>query len=256
VVELPGLAGPQSSDGWAAFLADALADLKPDLVLVTSSALGRELAPRLAARLGLPQVSECTCLEWAQGVLAATRPIFAGKVLLKTTVVLPSLLTLRPKVFAAEERSSLAAVETLDRPAAEMRAVVEELLAAAGSRLDLSEADVIVSGGRGVGGAEGFQPLEELAARLGAAVGASRAAVDAGWRPHSQQVGQTGRVVNPTLYIACGISGAIQHLAGMKNSRYIVAINKDPEAPIFKVADYGIVGDLFEVVPAMTRALS
>jgi electron transfer flavoprotein alpha subunit len=255
VVLLDALAGA-SSDGAASLLAEALAELKPDLLLAAAGAQQREWGPRLAARLGLPLLAECTELAWRDGAVQATRPIFAGKVLLKAPVALPALLTLRPKIFAAAAADGPAQVESRSLPRPEMKAVVEEVLAAAGGRLDLSEADIIVSGGRGVGGPEGFQPLDELAARLGAAVGASRAAVDAGWRPHSQQVGQTGRVVNPTLYIACGISGAIQHLAGMKNSRYIVAINKDAEAPIFRVADYGIVGDLFQVVPALTQALT
>lgn len=251
---LPALDGAFSSDGHSATLAAAIDELGADLVLVGAGARGKELAPRLAARLHRPLISECTALD-TEGGLRATRPIFAGKVLLKTPVALPAILSLRAKVFPAVEAGQAATCTSLGHPVGEMKAVVAELLAAAGSKLDLSEADIIVSGGRGVGGPEGFAPLEALAGQLGAAVGASRAAVDAGWRPHSQQVGQTGKVVNPTLYIACGISGAIQHLAGMKNSRYIVAINKDPDAPIFKVADYGIVGDLFEVVPALQAAL-
>ena len=256
VITLGALHGPASSDAWSAALATATTGLRPDLVLLSASSQGHEWGPRMAARLGIPLVAECTALDWANGALQVTRPVYAGKVLLKAPLTSLALLTLRSKVFSAEALGGQAAVEEMDAPLPDMKAVVEEILAAAGERLDLSEADIIVSGGRGVGGPEGFKPLEELASRLGAAVGASRAAVDAGWRPHSQQVGQTGRVVNPTLYIACGISGAIQHLAGMKNSRYIVAINKDAEAPIFKVADYGIVGDLFEVVPALTQALS
>ncbi|MDP2360221.1 MAG: electron transfer flavoprotein subunit alpha/FixB family protein [bacterium] len=253
---LPSLAGAFSSDAWSATIAEATEHVQADLLLFSAGPRGRELAPRIAARLGRPLISECSQLEAGGSGLTATRPVFAGKVLLKTPVILPAVATLRPKLFPALQKDAVAELAPLDLPLGEMKAVVTELLAAAGSRLDLSEADIIVSGGRGVGGPEGFQPLEDLAARLGAAVGASRAVVDAGWRPHSQQVGQTGKVVNPTLYIACGISGAIQHLAGMKNSRYIVAINKDAEAPIFKVADYGIVGDLFEVVPALTKALA
>jgi electron transfer flavoprotein alpha subunit len=252
---LPALDGAFSSDASAAVLAQAVETLGGDLVLFSAGARARELAPRLAARLGRPLLGECTQLDATSG-LVATRPIFAGKVLVKAPVALPAILTLRPKLFPALEDGSAVASQSLALSQGEMKAVVTELLAAAGGKLDLSEADIIVSGGRGVGGPEGFAPLESLATQLGAAVGASRAAVDAGWRPHSQQVGQTGKVVNPTLYIACGISGAIQHLAGMKNSRYIVAINKDPEAPIFKVADYGIVGDLFEVVPALAAALA
>ena len=257
VVELPSLTGVASSDAWANDVAAALQQLQADVVLLPASASSRDGAPRVAARLGTGLVADVTALAWQGDQLVATRPIFAGKVLVSAPLTgRPALVSLRAKVFATQSlEGAQASVAPLSLPVPEMKAVVEEILAAAGGKLDLSEADIIVSGGRGVGGPEGFAPLEELARRLGAAVGASRAAVDAGWRPHSQQVGQTGKVVNPTLYIACGISGAIQHLAGMKNSRYIVAINKDPEAPIFKVADYGIVGDLFEVVPAFSRAL-
>jgi len=256
VLQLPALAGAVSGDAVAAECAARLAGLAPSAVLLAATAHGRDLAPRLAARLGVTQASEVVELACEGGELRLTRPIFAGKVLLKCRLdARPALVTLRGKVFAAEQRGGAAAVETLDGNAPEMKAVVEEFLAGAAGKLDLTEADIIVSGGRGVGGPEGYAPLEALAAKLGGVVGASRAAVDAGWRPHSDQVGQTGKVVNPTLYVACGISGAIQHLAGMKNSRYIVAVNKDPEAPIFKVADYGIVGDLFEVVPALTAAL-
>jgi electron transfer flavoprotein alpha subunit len=245
-----------SGDGWAGLIAAQLKSRDAGLILLAHTAQGRDLAPRLAAALGISQHSDCTELEAAGSELLLTRPIFAGKVLLKKRVsAWPALVSLRPKVFAADAVAGTGnRVDVSDAPA-EMGAVVKELLASAAGKLDLTEADIIVSGGRGVGGPEGYAPLEELAGKLGAAVGASRAAVDAGWRPHSDQVGQTGKVVNPSLYIACGISGAIQHLAGMKNSRYIVAINKDPEAPIFKVADYGIVGDLFEVVPALTVAL-
>ncbi len=255
VQQLKALEGAYSSDGWAAGLAGACGDSHEALVMLSASARGRDLAPRLAARLGLTQLSECTELDFSEGSLRLTRPVFAGKVLLKTRLQSSALLTLRPKVFEAEEAGEAAPVETLEGEAPEMKAVVAEIIGAASAKLDLTEADIIVSGGRGVGGPEGYAPLEALAEKLGAVVGASRASVDAGWRPHSDQVGQTGKVVNPTLYIACGISGAIQHLAGMKNSRYIVAINKDPEAPIFKVADYGIVGDLFQVIPALTEAV-
>lgn len=257
VVELPALADMASSDGWATGVAEALGRLGAQVVLLPAGAWIRDTAPRLAARLGTDLRTEVTALAWRGEELLATRPVYAGKVLATAPVSgTPALVALRAKVFASSETpGTTAPVESLDLAVPAFQAVVKEILAAAAGKLDVSEADIVVSGGRGVGGPEGFAPLEELAGKLGAAVGASRAAVDAGWRPHSQQVGQTGKVVNPTLYIACGISGAIQHLAGMKNSRYIVAINKDPEAPIFKVADYGIVGDLFEVVPALTRAL-
>ncbi len=165
------------------------------------------------------------------------------------------MISLRPNVFAAEELGGAGEVVALDGLTLSIRAVVKELVAAGGGELDVAEADIIVSGGRGIKGPENFALIKSLADALGGAVGASRAAVDAGWISHSHQVGQTGKVVSPSLYIAAGISGAIQHLAGMSSSKIIVAINKDPDAPIFKIADYGVVGDLFDVIPPMVDAI-
>jgi len=189
------------------------------------------------------------------GKLQAVRPVYAGKAF--ATVDFDSAIqvaTTRPNVFAVAQCPKAGAVENV--PAATgFKAIVKEILAKSGAKVDLTEADIIISGGRGMKEGANFKILEELAEALGGVVGASRAAVDAGWGiPHSMQVGQTGKVVSPTLYIACGISGAIQHVAGMSSSKVIVAINKDPEAPIFKLATYGIVGDLFEVVPELTKA--
>ena len=189
----------------------------------------------------------------------ASRPVFAGKALQKLTFrKVPALASLRPKMFApvalAGKSAAVKPLAVEFDPAAS-RARVLRVVAAGAGKVDLTEAEVIVSGGRGMKGPEHFSLIEDLAAALGASVGASRAVVDAGWRPHSEQVGQTGKTVSPKLYVAVGISGAIQHLAGMTSSRCIVAVNKDPEAPIFKVADYGIVGDLFEVLPALTQAV-
>jgi electron transfer flavoprotein alpha subunit len=169
----------------------------------------------------------------------------------------PKIATLRPNVFTAKELATakVPAVEELHFSKPQSKIVVKEFVTHGIKKIDLTEASVIVSGGRGMGGPENYKILEELAEVMGAVVGASRASVDAGWRPHSDQVGQTGRTVSPTLYIACGISGAIQHRVGMGNSKVIVAINKDPEAPIFGFADYGIIGDVFEVVPALTREM-
>jgi electron transfer flavoprotein alpha subunit len=216
--------------------------------------MGKDLAPRLAARLGVGLATDCTGLEIDDGRLLATRPIFAGKALAKVKLADdPQMATVRPNVLAAPEpdASKTANVEAVEAVAGEIRAKVVDIVGAGEGEIDVAEADIIVSGGRGVGGPEGFAPVRSLAKTLGAAVGASRAAVDAGWIEHSHQVGQTGKTVTPNLYIACGISGAIQHLAGMKTAKVIVAVNTDPEAPIFKLANYGIVADLFDVVPAM-----
>jgi electron transfer flavoprotein alpha subunit len=256
IVRLAALDGSYCGDAFARSINNATKDLDPAAIILSATAQGKDLAPRVAALAGVTQYSDITDCDVSDGALLVTRPVFAGKVLLKAKVAEKlAVLTLRPKVFEAKALEANAPVEDIMDPAGDMKAVVQELLAKAGGKMDLSEADIIVAGGRGVGGSEGYASLEELATKLGGVIGASRAAVDAGWRPHSDQVGQTGKVVNPTLYFACGISGAIQHLAGMKNSRFIVAINKDPDAPIFKVADYGIVGDLFEVVPAITGSL-
>jgi len=236
----------------------AIKKLNPSIILAAATSTGKDLAPRLAIHLDTAVASECTQLELENGKLIATRPAFAGKVLLRVKVnSSPSIATLRPNVFTAKEVVSgkKPTVEQIqfDRPDSKM--VVKEFVTQGAKKLDLTEASVIVSGGRGMGGPQNYTILEDLAAVMGGVVGASRASVDAGWRPHSDQVGQTGRTVSPTLYIACGISGAIQHRVGMINSKVIVAINKDPEAPIFGFADYGIVGDVFEVVPALTREM-
>lgn len=222
--------------------------------------MGKDLAPRVAARLGVGLAADCVAITADGSKLSATRPVFAGKAMQRVAFPLsPAVLSLRPKVFAAPAPQSgrAAAVETLafTWDASAPRAKVTGSTGAQGGKPDLTESEIVVSGGRGLKGPEHFVLVEQLADALGATVGASRAVVDAGWRSHGEQVGQTGKVVSPKLYVAIGISGAIQHLAGMSSSRCIVAINKDPEAPIFKVADYGIVGDLFEIVPALTAAV-
>ncbi len=228
------------------------------IILLGATSMGRDLGARLSARLKAGFVNDCTGIEVGSNKdITFLHPMFGGKVwsYLKGAEQNPIVITLRPNVFSALTPDTLqkAAVEKIDVKLsdADLRAKVVELIMAAEGAVDLTEANIIVSGGRGMKAPENFKMLEELASALGAAVGASRAAVDAGWKPHSFQVGLTGRTVSPTLYVACGISGAIQHLAGMSSSKYIVAINKDPDAPIFKIADYGIVGDVFEVVPLL-----
>ncbi|EGW37252.1 electron transfer flavoprotein subunit alpha/FixB family protein [Desulfosporosinus sp. OT] len=234
---------------------------EPQAVLIGNTAIGKDLAPRLAQRLGVGLASDCTGMETdASSFLTFKRPIYAGKAFeYLASNVRPILATIRPNTFAlaAPDASRNAEVvkEAADIDAADLRAILKEVAIAASERPDLTEANIIVSGGRGMKGPENYVILEALADVIGAAVGASRAAVDSGWKEHKFQVGQTGKTVAPTLYIACGISGAIQHLAGMGSSKFIVAINKDPEANIFNVADYGIVGDLFEVVPVLTEEL-
>lgn len=245
-----------SPEGFTTVAADFLREKGCEIALFPASVIGKDVAPRVAARLGVGYAGECTALEVRDGTLVVTRPQYAGKVFARVTLPeTPAIATVRPNVFTPVERPAAGEVERLDISlnAADFGAVVREIRAAASEKLDVSEAPVIVAGGRGLREPENFKLLEDLADALGgAAVGASRAVVDAGWRPHAEQVGQTGKTVSPKLYFAIGISGAIQHLAGMRTSQYIVAVNKDPDAPIFKVADYGIVGDLFEILPRLT----
>ena len=247
-----------SPEGYTTVIVNFIKEHGCDAALFPASAMGKDLAPRVAARLGVEYLSTVTALEASGGQIVATRPRYSGKVFSKVTLTeKPAVLSLGPNAFTPEENAKAGEVQPLDVSlgGADFGAVVREIRQAAGEKLDVSEAPIIVSGGRGMQSPDNFKLLEDLAAAFGgkAAVGASRAVVDAGWRPHGEQVGQTGKTVAPTLYIAVGISGAIQHLAGMRTSRYIVAINKDPEAPIFKVADYGIVGDLFEILPRLTE---
>jgi len=243
---------------YAQLLADALDSSGAEVVVLSSSAMGRELAALLAAKAGASLLSDVVETQWDGDHLIVKRPVYAGKAFLKVAVRrTPVVVTLRPNVFAASEMGGAGAVENMAinlGDGASTVSITDTSLKDSG-RPELTEASIIVSGGRGMGGPENYNVIEALADSLGAAVGASRAAVDAGWRPHADQVGQTGKTVSPNLYIACGISGAIQHLAGMSSSKCIVAINTDPEAPIFKVADYGIVGDLFEVVPVLNKSV-
>jgi electron transfer flavoprotein alpha subunit len=231
-------------------------------VLFTASATGKDLAPRVAAKLGVAVAADVIDLApdggGDGGGLVVTRPVYAGKALLRVRVTSqPAVVSLRPNVFTPVERPKAGAAETVAVNVPAGRVTVREIKAAPAGTLDVAEAQVIISGGRGLKEPANFKVLEELARAFGgrAAVGASRAVVDAGWRAHADQVGQTGKTVSPSLYIAVGISGAIQHLAGMRTSKVIVAINKDKDAPIFKVADYGVVGDLFEIVPKLTEEI-
>jgi electron transfer flavoprotein alpha subunit len=245
-----------NGDSYGAAVAAVAKQESPDVVLFSATALGKDLAPRVAAHLDAGYAADITGTSVEGGKFLARRPVYAGKSYIEIEFAkTPAVASLRPNNFdlAPKSNGAAAAVETRAPalPAPKSR-VKEVKTAAAGAKPDLTEAAIIVTGGRGMKGPEHFALLEKLSAAIpGSVVGASRAVVDAGWRPHSDQVGQTGKTVSPNLYIACGVSGAIQHLAGMRTSKCIVAINKDPEAPIFKVADYGIVGDLFQVVPAL-----
>jgi len=237
-------------------LAGAAQEQQADLIIMGATAMGKDLAPRLAVVLQAAMASDCIAVDWEHGDYKVIRPMYAGKAL--ATVRLKSgikVMTIRSKIYLAEEHQVTPEIVKRSAPAAGIKTRVLELITGAKGKLDVTEADIIVSGGRGMQGPENFQLLAALAEKLGAAQGASRAVVDAGWRPYAEQVGQTGKTVSPVLYIAVGISGAIQHLAGMSSAKYIVAINKDAEAPIFKVADYGIVGDALEVVPKLIDLL-
>ena len=246
-----------SAEGYAEVVAKAAELTSPSAIFFGGTAMGRDLAPRLAAKIGVGGVPDVVALTAEGEGFSALRPVYSGKADATATTggKVPQVISLRPNVFAAEELGGAGEVVALDGFTLSIRAMVKELVASGGGELDVAEADVIVSGGRGVKGPENFALIKSLADALGGAVGASRAVVDAGWISHSHQVGQTGKVVSPSLYIACGISGAIQHLAGMSSSKIIVAINKDPDAPIFKIADYGVVGDLFDVIPPMVEAI-
>ena len=248
-----------SPGAYAAVVADFVRSSDYDAVLFPATGQGKDLAPRVAALLDTPLAADVTRLEVEAGELVAVRPVYAGKALARIRIqASPSVISIRPNAFGAEEIEAEGAVEALTPeipPDDGMRTV--EFLAPEGGTVDVAEARVIVSGGRGMRDPENWTLLEDLRDAIGpgTALGASRAVVDAGWRPHSEQVGQTGKTVAPTLYFAIGISGAIQHLAGMRTSQTIVAVNKDPDAPILGVADYSIMGDAFEVVPRLAEEI-
>ncbi len=247
-----------SAKGYVGALDAAATKENPEAVLIASTAMGKDMAPRLAARRDVSVLADVMDLRVESGRLVGSRPVYSGKARAEADCGNAALqvVTTRPNVFPAESREvGQPRVETLDLPTIAPRAKVVRVEASESKELDVSDADIIVSGGRGIKGPENWPMIRELQQALGAALGASRAVVDAGWIDHQYQVGQTGKVVSPTLYVACGISGAIQHLAGMGTSKVIVALNKDPEAPIFKVATYGIVGDIFQIVPEVAKAV-
>lgn len=252
-----------TTDAYAIALCTLVEKYGPTSMLIGATNNGRDLGPRVSCRLKTGLTADCTGLDIDEesGNVAWTRPAFGGN--LMATILCPDhrpqIGTVRPGVFKKSDAVAAAAEiikEDIHVDAKDIRTQVLELIKEAdGENVDLEGAEIIVSGGRGVGGPEGFEPVKALADALGGVVGASRAAVDAGWIAHAHQVGQTGKTVGPKLYIACGISGAIQHVAGMSGSDCIVAINKDPEAPIFDIADYGVVGNLFEVLPVLTEEI-
>ena len=250
-----------TTDAYVAVIAEVVKANDPAILLLGGSAQGKDLSARLSARLGVSTAQDCTAFSIESGNLVALRPIYAGKAYAKVSFVdsWPQMAVARPNVMSMNEPDTSKSPEVVDASFSlddsVLKTRVAESIRDESGKVDLTEADIIVSGGRGMKGPEGYGILEELANVIGGTVGASRSAVDAGWRPHSDQVGQTGKVVSPNLYIACGISGAIQHLAGMGTSKVIVAINKDAEAPIFQKADYGVVDDLFNIVPALTEEI-
>lgn len=262
VVEHPSLQF-YTTDGYAAAVTAAIQEAKPDIVLAGHTSLGRDLVPRVAARLDAGLATDCTDITLGgDGRMLATRPVYSGKAYEQVAVSSDTqFATIRPNSFKARDADAgrSAAVSTLSvaLDPASFGAKAVEVKRSAGAKVDLTEATIIVSGGRAMKAAENFKILWDLSEAIGegSTVGASRAAVDSGFAPHNMQVGQTGKVVNPSLYLAFGISGAIQHLAGMRTSKVIVAVNKDPDAPMFQKADYGIVGDLFQIVPAVTEAV-
>jgi electron transfer flavoprotein alpha subunit len=245
-----------SASAYSKIISDYVPESGTDILIFAHSSLGVDLAPRVAVKLNTGILTDCTEIAADETGIRIVRPVYAGKALLEARLNSTiKIFTIRPNVFKPVK------VDGINLEVAERSAENPDLSTRTTSykksegKLDVAEADIIVSGGRGLKGPENFHLVENLASELGAAVGASRAVVDAGWRPHREQVGQTGKTVSPSLYIACGISGAIQHLAGMSSSKYIVAINKDKDAPIFSVADYGIAGDIFEILPVLTEEI-
>lgn len=246
-----------SSSGYTEAITNLVKEINYDILILSNTTLGKDLAPRLSVHLDAACLVDCIKINLSGNELIFTRPAYAGKALVDVKLLShKKVITIRPNVFKAQATDENTKAEVIVKELSEvnLKTRVTSFKKSEG-KLDVAEANIIVSGGRGMKVPENFHLIEELAEVLGAAVGASRAVVDAGWRPHNEQVGQTGKTVSPTLYIACGISGAIQHLAGMSSSKYIVAINKDKDAPIFNVADYGITGDLFEIIPALTSEI-
>lgn len=246
-----------SPEGYANALKSFISSQSYDFVFAGSTSLAKDLMPRLAGMFDAGMASEVTNFIMDGDKFNGTRPMFSGKCLAKVEITgpKPHFVTVRPNALGLSDSPTAGAAQTADQnvDAGAIRAAIKEIIKGASEKLDLTEANIIVSGGRAMKNAENFKILNEMADVIGATVGASRAAVDSGFAPHAMQVGQTGKTVAPSLYIACGISGAIQHLAGMRTSKVIVAINTDPDAPIFTRADYGIVGDLFQIVPIMTE---
>ena len=245
-----------STTAYSKILAETAKLRSADIIILSASAMGKDISPRVSAKLEAGLVADCTEIKAEGGNITATRPVYAGKAFIDVKVTSPvKIFTLRPNVFKAVKIDGVTGeTEKVDISLSETDFAVQvKEVVVSNEKLDVTEADVVVSGGRGLKGPENFYLVEDLAKVLGGAAGASRAIVDAGWRPHSDQVGQTGKTVSPSLYIAVGISGAIQHLAGMSSSKCIVAINKDKDAPIFQIADYGIVADALEIMPALTE---
>ena len=252
-----------TTDGYTKVITELVSSKKPEIILIGATNIGRDLGPRVAARLDTGLTADCTKLDIddEQKILLQTRPAFGGNIM--ATIITPKhrpqMSTVRPGVMKkmAPDSTRKGIVEKVEvaLEKKDIRTVVKEVVKSAKQSVNLIDADIIVSGGRGLGGPEGFKVIEDLADELGGVVGSSRAAVDSGWIAQDHQVGQTGKTVRPKIYIACGISGAIQHLAGMQSSDCIIAINKNPDAPIFDVADYGIVGDLYKVIPMMVEEI-
>jgi electron transfer flavoprotein alpha subunit len=245
-----------STTAYAKILAEVCKQRNADVIFLSATSMGRDLSPRTAAKLEAGLAVDCTELKTEGTDIIATRPVYAGKAYIDVKINSSiKMYSLRPNVFKSiAVNGEVPQIEKIEVKLddSDFSSYVKEIVVS-NEKLDVAEANIIVSGGRGLKSPENYHLVEELAKVLGAAVGSSRAVVDAGWRPHSEQVGQTGKTVSPNLYIACGISGAIQHLAGMSSSKCIVAINKDKDAPIFQIADYGIVGDVFEILPALTE---